>query len=98
MARGVTMQSSLNTLKSCFQTVKPVIEKQVAAIPSGLDILVVRGISLSTMLAALVSICVVFTMTMHFTTESAVSVTAQVNHMYKPLPDFMQEIRRQSAD
>ena len=94
MARGVTMQSSINRFQSCLRAVKPVIEKKMPSIPEGVDIMLVGGISLSTMVTALVSICVVFTMTMHFTTDSAVSLTAQINHMYKPLPDFVREIHR----
>ena len=88
------MENSIDNLKSYVQTVKPVITRQLAAIPSGMDVVVVRGLSLSTLLMALASICVIFTMTIHFRTDSVVSLSAQINHMYKPLPEFVVKVKR----
>jgi len=72
----------------------PVLEKQVAAIPSGMDVMVVRGLSLSTLMMALASICVIFTMSIHFKTDRVVSLSVQINHMYKPLPEFIVKVNR----
>lgn len=82
--------SDLKTfLKKTHEKAEPLIEiaKPVVDVKRwGLAVVVVRGISLSSILIAMASVCVILTITMHFQSGILYIISDHLAHTDRPLP------------
>lgn len=76
-------------LKKTHEKAEPIIElaKPVVDVKRwGLAVVVVRGISLSSILFALAGVCVILTITMHFQSGILYIIADSLQHTDRPLP------------
>ncbi len=76
-------------LKKTKEKAEPLIEiaKPVVDVKRwGLTVVLVRGISLSSILIAMASVCVILTITMHFQSGLLYIIADSLRHTDRPLP------------